>query len=89
MRRKWHRENERSVCSRTTGPHVSLPLYMFDDYGLRPVFPFLHHDITSMPTEHQTVGKLLYTQWLALVATLVLNLVGCILLLIAGSSEGG
>lgn len=54
-----------------------------------PFFPFLHHDITSMPTEHQTVGKLLYTQWLALVATLILNLVGCILLLIAGSSEGG
>ena len=33
--------------------------------------------------------KLLYTQWLALIVTLILNLVGCILLLISGSSEGG
>ncbi|EIW68384.1 hypothetical protein M231_00294 [Tremella mesenterica] len=54
-----------------------------------PFFPFLHHDITTMPTEHQTVGKLLYAQWLELIVTLVINLVGCILLLISGSLEGG
>lgn len=33
--------------------------------------------------------KALYVQWLALLGTLVLNLVSCILLLIAGSSDGG
>jgi hypothetical protein len=53
------------------------------------VFPFLHHDISSLPTQNQQTVKLLYFQWLALVLTLIINLVGCILLLVAGSSEGG
>ncbi|KAI9637689.1 scamp family-domain-containing protein [Dioszegia hungarica] len=54
-----------------------------------PFFPFIHHDLTLLPSEHKTVGKFLYTQWLALAVTLILNLVGCILLLISGAAEGG
>ena len=52
---------------------------------MRKVFPLVHHDISSSP---QTV-KFLYYQWLLLVATLIINLLGCIFLLISGSSEGG
>jgi len=33
--------------------------------------------------------KFLYTQWLANAATLIINLLGCVFLLVAGSSEGG
>jgi hypothetical protein len=54
-----------------------------------PVFPFIHHAPDELPEQHRTVGKLLYAQWLALAATLIVNLLGCIFLLIAGSSEGG
>jgi hypothetical protein len=53
------------------------------------VFPFIHHAPNELPEQHRTVGKLLYAQWLALAATLIINLLGCIFLLIAGSSEGG
>jgi hypothetical protein len=53
------------------------------------VFPFVHHDISTLPTQHQTVTKLLYYQWLALAVTLIVNLLGAIFLLVAGSSEGG
>ncbi|GFZ51897.1 hypothetical protein JCM24511_09666 [Saitozyma sp. JCM 24511] len=54
-----------------------------------PFFPFIHHAPDELPEQHRTVGKLLYAQWLALAATLIINLLGCIFLLIAGSSEGG
>ena len=57
--------------------------------GLMIVFPFCHHDISTLPTQHQQVTKFLYFQWLALIVTLVVNLVGCILLLVSGSSQGG
>ena len=53
------------------------------------VFPFVHHDISDLPTQHQLVTKLLYYQWLALAVTLIINLLGAIFLLVAGSSEGG
>jgi hypothetical protein len=53
------------------------------------VFPFCHHDISSLPSQHQQVTKFLYFQWLALIVTLIVNLVGCILLLVSGSSQGG
>jgi hypothetical protein len=53
------------------------------------VFPFCHHDISTLPAQHQQVTKFLYFQWLALIVTLVVNLVGCILLLVSGSSQGG
>ena len=56
---------------------------------LIPVFPILHHRIDTLPEDHQPIVKLLYTQWLALAATLIINLLGCIFLLIAGASEGG
>ncbi|ORX38257.1 scamp family-domain-containing protein [Kockovaella imperatae] len=54
-----------------------------------PFFPFIHHNIQELPDDHQPVMKFLYTQWLALIVTLIVNLVGCVLLLISGSSEGG
>ena len=54
-----------------------------------PVFPLIRHEIRDLPPTHQSTIRQLYIQWLALLGTLVINLVGCILLLIAGSSDGG
>lgn len=54
-----------------------------------PFYPLIHHDIADLPEQHRTVGKLLYFQWLALAATLIVNLVGCVLLLVGGAAEGG
>jgi hypothetical protein len=53
------------------------------------VFPLVRHQISDLPEANQTTMKGLYVFWLALIGTLVINLVACILLLIAGSSDGG
>ncbi|KAK4686601.1 secretory carrier-associated membrane protein, partial [Tremellales sp. Uapishka_1] len=52
-------------------------------------FPVLHHDLSTIPSPHGQTVTLLYYQWLALIVTLIFNLLGCIFLLVAGSSEGG
>ncbi|KAI5452034.1 hypothetical protein NCC49_001330 [Naganishia albida] len=54
-----------------------------------PFFPLIRHQISDLPDVNQRTMKALYVQWLALVATLIVNLVACILLLLAGSSDGG
>lgn len=54
-----------------------------------PFFPLIRHQISDLPETNQTTMKGLYVFWLALILTLVINLVSCILLLIAGSSDGG
>jgi hypothetical protein len=55
----------------------------------RLVFPLIRHQISDLPDQNQRTMKALYTQWLALIVTLIVNLVACILLLLAGSSDGG
>ncbi|KAL7415950.1 scamp family-domain-containing protein [Mrakia frigida] len=53
-------------------------------------YPLIHHDIsTAIPHESQATVTRLFQIWLALVATLLFNLLGCIFLLIAGASNGG
>lgn len=52
-------------------------------------FPMIRHEIRDLPLSHQSTMKQLYIQWLGLLVTLIINLVACILLLIAGSSDGG
>ncbi|CAD6583631.1 MAG: hypothetical protein TREMPRED_003607, partial [Tremellales sp. Tagirdzhanova-0007] len=85
------RETELAARERDSGiqrnnwPPSFLPDHEWDVLD----FPFVHHDISTLPPIHQTVTKLLYFQWLALVVTLVINLLGCIFLLVSGSSEGG
>ncbi|KAJ9125536.1 hypothetical protein QFC22_000497 [Naganishia vaughanmartiniae] len=54
-----------------------------------PFFPLIRHQLSDLPDANQRTMKALYIQWLALIATLIVNLVACILLLLAGSSDGG
>jgi len=70
-------------------PPCELAVAQLPLLKLTSVFPFLRHQLSDLPQDHQPVMKFLYTQWLALIVTLILNLLGCIFLLIAGSSEGG
>lgn len=54
------------------------------------VYPVIHHDIaSSIPEPSQALVTRLYQLWLALAATLLLNLVACVLLLISGEQDGG
>ncbi|WWD19326.1 hypothetical protein CI109_103784 [Kwoniella shandongensis] len=55
-----------------------------------PFYPFVHYDpsIIDDSTKRQTITLIGY-QWYALAATLIINLLGCIFLLVSGSSEGG
>lgn len=54
------------------------------------VYPFVHYDpsVIQDPSKRQTITLIGY-QWYALVVALIINLLGCIFLLISGSSEGG
>ncbi|WVQ68539.1 uncharacterized protein L199_006748 [Kwoniella botswanensis] len=55
-----------------------------------PFYPIVHYDpnIIEDPTKRQTITLIGY-QWYALAATLIINMLGCIFLLLAGASEGG
>ncbi|WVW85317.1 hypothetical protein I302_107355 [Kwoniella bestiolae CBS 10118] len=55
-----------------------------------PFYPIVHYDpnIIEDHTKRQTITLIGY-QWYALAATLILNMLGCIFLLLAGASEGG
>ncbi|GAA5830245.1 hypothetical protein JCM11251_001282 [Rhodosporidiobolus azoricus] len=53
-------------------------------------FPLLFHDIEQeVPEQHRATVLTLYRVWMFLVLTLIINLVGAVLLLISGSSNGG
>jgi hypothetical protein len=55
-----------------------------------PVYPLVYHDITAeIPAgDLQTAMTHLYYIWLLLAATLALNVLACIFLLIQGSQDG-
>ncbi|CCF51928.1 hypothetical protein NDA11_005225 [Ustilago hordei] len=53
-------------------------------------YPLIYHDIdVEIPPDSQPIMQNLYKLWLLLVATLVVNMVACIFLLIQGASDGG
>ncbi|PWN54198.1 scamp-domain-containing protein [Violaceomyces palustris] len=53
-------------------------------------YPLIYHDIASeIPADAQPIMLNLYRLWLLLVATLAINLVACVLLLVQGSNDGG
>ncbi|KAJ7046839.1 scamp family-domain-containing protein [Mycena alexandri] len=55
-----------------------------------PFFPLIFHSIPDeIPEASQSLITRLYQLWLVLAATLVLNMVACITILIAGSRDGG
>lgn len=54
------------------------------------VFPLIFHSIKDeVPEASQSLVLRLYQLWLVLLATLILNLVACIFILLAGSEDGG
>lgn len=54
-----------------------------------PVYPLIYHDISAeIPAHSQPTMLNLYRLWLLLVLTLILNLVGCVFLLIQGANDG-
>ncbi|OCF35758.1 hypothetical protein I316_02249 [Kwoniella heveanensis BCC8398] len=55
-----------------------------------PFYPFVHYDpaIIDDASKRQTITLIGY-QWYALAITLIINMLGCVFLLISGSSEGG
>ncbi|KAJ7097873.1 scamp family-domain-containing protein [Mycena belliarum] len=55
-----------------------------------PFFPLIFHSIPDeIPEASQGLITRLYQLWLVLAATLLLNMVACITILIAGSRDGG
>ncbi|KAF7294882.1 Secretory carrier membrane protein 2 [Mycena indigotica] len=55
-----------------------------------PFFPLIFHSIRDeIPEASQSLITRLYQLWLVLAATLIFNMVACILILIAGSRDGG
>ncbi|KAL0581585.1 hypothetical protein V5O48_000515 [Marasmius crinis-equi] len=55
-----------------------------------PFFPIIYHDIKEeIPEGSRALVTRLYQLWLVLLATLIINLIACIFILIAGSNDGG
>ncbi|KAF8320125.1 scamp-domain-containing protein [Clavulina sp. PMI_390] len=55
-----------------------------------PFFPLIYHDIdTEIPEASRPVIMRLYQLWLVLGGTLIINMIACIFILVAGSSDGG
>ncbi|KAF7323025.1 Secretory carrier membrane protein 2 [Mycena chlorophos] len=55
-----------------------------------PFFPLIFHSIPDeIPEASQTLITRLYQLWLVLALTLIINMVACITILIAGSRDGG
>jgi hypothetical protein len=53
------------------------------------VFPLIYHDIPAeIPEASRPLITRLFQLWLVLAATLVLNMVACILILVSGSRDG-
>ncbi|KAF5377038.1 hypothetical protein D9757_007724 [Collybiopsis confluens] len=53
-------------------------------------FPLIYHDISEeIPEASRPLITRLYQLWLLLLATLILNMIACIFILIAGSQDGG
>lgn len=54
------------------------------------VYPLIYHAISEeIPDASRPLITRLYQLWLVLLGTLIINMVACIFLLIAGSSDGG
>jgi hypothetical protein len=55
-----------------------------------PFYPLIYHAISEeIPEASRPLITRLYQLWLVLLGTLIMNMVACISLLIAGSSDGG
>jgi hypothetical protein len=53
-------------------------------------FPLIYHDISEeIPEASRPLITRLYQLWLVLFGTLILNMIACIFILIAGSPDGG
>ncbi|KII88427.1 hypothetical protein PLICRDRAFT_41589 [Plicaturopsis crispa FD-325 SS-3] len=55
-----------------------------------PFFPLIFHSIADeIPVDSRPLITRLYQLWLVLLATLILNFVACLVILISGSGDGG
>lgn len=69
--------------------HLLLCRFITDLLG-SAVFPLIYHSIVDeIPEGSRQLVTRLFQLWLVLAATLVLNMVACIFLLLGGSSDGG
>jgi hypothetical protein len=75
-----------SVCAATACSVSLFPLLTV----LAPVFPLIYHDIPSeIPEPFRPLITRLYQLWLVLFGTLIINMIACIFILLAGSNDGG
>jgi len=55
-----------------------------------PFFPLIYHSISDeIPEASRPLITRLFQLWLVLIATLIMNMIACIFILVAGSSNGG
>lgn len=83
--RRFGRNNwPRCTCA------ANITLHGSNDESSVAVYPLIFHSIQDeIPQPSQPLVNRLYQLWLVLAATLLLNMVACILILVAGSSNGG
>lgn len=94
LERREQELNQRSEYIRKHGrnnwPFCQSSLFFPAPSSCPPVYPLIYHSISEeIPDASHPLITRLYQLWLVLLATLIINMVACIFILVAGASDGG
>ena len=83
-------QNTSESLDATTGPLVRALFLLPAPSSCLPVYPLIFHSISEeIPDASRPLVTRLYQLWLVLLATLLINMLACIFVLVAGASDGG
>jgi hypothetical protein len=83
-------QNTSESSDAATGLLVRVPLLLPALSSCLPVYPLIYHSISEeIPEASRPLVTRLYQLWLVLLATLLINMLACIFVLVAGASDGG
>ncbi|KAG8217726.1 hypothetical protein J3R82DRAFT_5885 [Butyriboletus roseoflavus] len=94
LERREQELNQRSEYIRKHGrsnwPPCQSSLFFPAPSSCPSVYPLIYHSISEeIPDASRPLITRLYQLWLVLLATLIINMVACIFILVAGASDGG
>ena len=83
-------QNTSESSDATTGLLVSIPVLLPAPSSCLAVLPLIYHSISEeIPDASRPLVTRIYQLWLVLLATLAINMLACIFILVAGASDGG
>ncbi|KAK7054807.1 hypothetical protein VNI00_003270 [Paramarasmius palmivorus] len=93
MRREWNKYASARLTWKRRETELNKKAEHIRNHGRKnwpPFFPIIYHDIQEeIPEASRPLITRLYQLWLVLLVTLIINMIACIFILIAGSTDGG